>query len=354
MKRPENITAAMIAEKLDLSRTTVSLVLSGRAKAHRISDHTAERVLAAARAMRYRPNAAAQQLAGKRSNAIGVLVTSELMIDLRLIETMERLAAERGIRFIVGHAIGSTERVRDYLGDFLARGVDGLFSFFHHHPDHRTELMPDLLRFQNVVYYERPVDADGTTPPGVCFAGPDFFEVGRLGVQHLVDRGRQRIGLLFRESGFPYALERRRACEQVLAGAGRTMDPRLMWVMTERTGRPWTDVLSPELALRVVDDLVLDEKVDGIVAVNDLYAASLVGALRRRGLRVPDDVAVVGCDNLELGSFIDPPLTTIDLRLSEVAKVLTDMMWSLLDRRWIPEDRRAVHVTPELIVRESS
>src|SRR5690606_5311354 len=104
--RPQ-VTAAMIAEELKLSRTTVSAVLSGRAERHRIADETVRRVLTAARRLNYRPNAAARQLAGQRSNSVGVLVTSELMIDLRLIAIMEVLASARGIRFIVGHAVGS-------------------------------------------------------------------------------------------------------------------------------------------------------------------------------------------------------------------------------------------------------
>src|SRR5690606_1824115 len=127
------VTAAMIAEELKLSRTTVSAVLSGRAERHRIAGETVQRVLTAARRLNYRPNAAARQLAGHRSNSVGVLVTSELMIDLRLIAIMEVLASARGIRFIVGHAVGSETQVKDYLADFRSRGVDGLFSFFHSH-----------------------------------------------------------------------------------------------------------------------------------------------------------------------------------------------------------------------------
>lgn len=340
------VTAEQIAEKLELSRTTVSLVLSGRAKAYRIADKTRTRVLAAAHAMRDQPNAAARQLTGKRSNAVGVLVTSELMIDLRLIEAMELLAAERGIRFMVGHGVGSSDHVISYLDDFRSRGVDGLFSFFHHHPEHRERLIPELLRFNNVVFYEGPADGSAAS---ACSAGPDFFEVGRLGVQHLLDRGRQRIGLVLRESEFPYAIARQQAYHQVL---GRR--EKLVWVMTERTGRHWMAPFNPDIAMNAVDELVVAGKADGIVAVNDYYAACLVRALRKRGFRVPDDVAVVGCDNLEIGAVLEPSLTTVDLRLNDVAKELMHLMFQRLDGQPIPADRRQVLVRPELFVREST
>lgn len=352
MRRTRNITAAKIAEKLSLSRTTVSLVLSGRGKANRIAESTARRVLAAAKELNYRPNAAARQLVGKRSNAVGVLVTSELMIDLRLIEAMEIIAAERGIRFIVGHAVGSAERVRDYIGDFRARGVDGLFSFFHNHPQHHQEILSDLSGLERVVYYERPIGHEALPSP-VCFVGPDFFEVGRLGTQRLVDAGRKRIGLVLRQSNLPYAIERRRAYEAALREAGHPLDPGLVWVMTERTGRHWMAPPTPELASAIVEDLVLGRHADGLVAVNDLYAAALISALRQRGIRVPEDVAVIGCDNLEMGPFIQPPLSTVDLCLAQLAGALMDMMLNLLDGRPIPPERRGILVRPELIVRKS-
>lgn len=349
MSRVQKVTAEMLAEKLELSRTTVSLVLNGRAEACRIAKSTQKRILAAARKMRYQPNAAARQLAGKNSNVIGVLVTSEMMIDLRLIEVMEILAAERGMRFIVGHAVGSPDRVIDYLNDFRSRGVDGLFSFFHHHPAHRHVLAAELKRFANVVFYEQPGDRSAVCSPRCCYAGPDFFEVGRVGVQHLVDRGRRRIALVLREMAFPYAVARREAYHRVL---GDSDD--LVWVMAERTGRPWTSPFTPEIAMQAVDDLVAEKRADGIVAVNDFYAACLVRALRKRGFRVPDDVAVVGCDNLEIGAVVEPSITTVDLKLGDVARSLMSLMFQRLDGKRIREEHRGILVKPELFVRESS
>lgn len=354
MRTQRHITAATIAEQLELSRTTVSAVLSGRAERHRIAESTVQRVMAAARELNYRPNAAARQLAGKRSNSVGVLVTSELMIDLRLIELMEVIASERGIRFMVGHAVGSLAQVKEYLADFESRGVDAVVSFFHNHLASRGRFLPELFRFRNLVFYEPPIGPEGKPLDGFRYVGPDFYEVGRLGVQHLVSRGKRRIGLMFRESNFPYAIQRRQAFEDVLAAAGHPRDENLVWIMTERTGRNWTEPLSAEIAARTVDDLVRQQRVDGIVAVNDLYAGCLITQLRKRGYRVPQDVAVVGCDNLEFGSFMDPAITTIDLQLPEIARALVAMLFELLDGRPIPEDRQGVIVKPELVIRDSA
>jgi len=354
MHTQRHITAATIAEQLELSRTTVSAVLSGRAERHRISESTVQRVMAAARKLNYRPNAAARQLAGKRSNAVGVLVTSELMIDLRLIELMEVLASRKGVRFMVGHAVGSPEQVKEYLADFQSRGVDAVISFFHSHLASRGLFVPELFQFRNLVFYEPPIGRDRQVIEGFCFVGPDFDEVGRLGVQHLIDRGRRRIGLMLRESDLPYAAQRRHAFKQTLVSAGCPYGDELVWTMTDRTGRNWTEPLTPETAALAVDELVERQKVEGIVAVNDLYAACLITLLRKRGYRVPQDVAVIGCDNLEFGSFMDPAITTIDLQLADIAQGIVSILFDLLDGRQIPKDRQGVIVKPKLVVRDSA
>ena len=92
------VTSAQLAHRLQLSRATVSFVLNGKAEECRIPPATAERVQREAERLHYRPNSVARQLAGKRSNAVGVLINTEAMADARIIQRMEVLAAERGIR----------------------------------------------------------------------------------------------------------------------------------------------------------------------------------------------------------------------------------------------------------------
>ncbi|UCG16130.1 MAG: LacI family DNA-binding transcriptional regulator [Phycisphaerales bacterium] len=351
MARSPRITTSDIAEALNLSRTTVSLALAGRGRRYRIPDRTVGRVLEAAREMDYRPSLVAQQLAGKRSRAAGVLVNPEGIADVRLIRAMEMLAAEHGVRFIVGYAVGTYEKVREYLDDFEARGVDTVVSIVHNHPHFGDMVLAELKRFEHVVFYEKPGESFG---PGALYVQPDYFELGRLGVQHLIDRGRQRIGLVFSNLALPCAVQRRQAYEATLVDAGRTLDPALIWVLDEQTSEHWTAPFTPELALRALDALVVERKVDGIVAANDSYAARLLSVLRERGRRVPEDVAVVGCDNLELGTLVTPPLTTAGFDVEELAERMIEVMFAGLEGRDVEQGQRAVVVKPELVVRDSS
>jgi len=352
--RSKRVTAEYIAAHLKLSPTTVSLVLNGRGETHRISERTAKRVLAAAREMHYRPNPIARQLAGKRSNAVGVLISTDAIADVRLIQAMEIRAAERGVRFIVGHAVGTRERVLGYLDDFRARGVDAVISIFHNHPDYSSILEPELVKFQRVVFYERPGGWTGAAADGPAYVEPDYYQVGRLGVQHLLERGRRRIALAFSNLSFPYAVQRHRAYRDSLLEKGLPLDERLVWVLPERAATRWMDPFTPELARQAVEELVIRERADAIVAVNDSYAARLMAALRERGVRVPGDVAVVGCDNQEIGTLVDPPLTTIELRVEDLAAAMSELLFELLEKGSIPADRRAVVIPPELVVRASS
>ncbi|HOA75109.1 MAG TPA: LacI family DNA-binding transcriptional regulator [Phycisphaerae bacterium] len=347
-------TAEQIAAKLNLSRTTVSLVLNGRGEEHRISPRTISRVVAAAKEANYVPNVVARQLAGKRSNAVGVLIATAAIADTRMIQMMEIMASERGIRFIIGHAVGPQNRIREYLQDFRSRGVDALVSVFHNHPDYRDVVLPELARFRNVVFYERP-DFNGRAPvERPCYVEPDFRAVGRLGVQHLLDIGRRRIGLVFNNLAFSYAVQRYEAYCQTLAAANIPVDDALVWALDRQPGLHWTDSFTNELADAAVETLVVQHKADAIVAVNDSYAARVVAALHRRGFRVPDDVAIVGCDNLEVGSLVEPPLTTFDMELEALARAQVDMIFKLVDQGVVPEEQRAVVIQPRLIVREST
>lgn len=348
----KRITATQIAKRLGVSQTTVSMVLNGQSRRYNISEATAKRIEAEAKRLGYRPSSVARQLAGMPSNAVGVLLSTANPVDARLLQTMEVMAAEREIRFIVGHAVGTGDRAREYLDDFHARDVDGIISIFHNHPDYREAVLPKLAEFERVVYYEKPLlEISGVKP---CYVEPDFFEVGRLAVQHLVDRGRKRIGLVLNHLLFPFARARLEAYKTVLREAGHPLEKNLIWVMDEQDSMCWTDLFDEKAALRVVDELVVRRRADGIVLVNDIYAAWTAAALRRRGLKIPDDVALVSCNDLDIAPLISPPLTAIDLRVKELAGAVMQMFFQLLDEGDIPADRRAVVIAPRLNLRESS
>jgi DNA-binding LacI/PurR family transcriptional regulator len=248
-KKRKRVTIEQLASQLKLSPATVSFVLNGKDREHRIAQATATRVREEAARLDYHPSAIARQLVGMKSNAVGVLINTQAIADPRLIQNMEMIAAERGVRFIVGHAVVTRQQVKAYLSDFRDRGVDGIISVFHSHPDYAETVLPELARFDNVVYFERPEDGLATTPAATCYVQPNYYEVGRLGVQHLLDRGRRRIATVFNDMAFPYSRARRRAYEDTLKAAGLPVDDRSIRLMDGQPGRHWSDRFDDRLAL---------------------------------------------------------------------------------------------------------
>jgi DNA-binding LacI/PurR family transcriptional regulator len=350
------VTISSMARRLSLSPTTVATAINGSASRYGISEATVARVKAEAARLNYRPNAAARQLTGKRSNTVGVLITTDALADPRLIQRMEILAAERGIRFLVGHVVSGPARAKDYLDDFHGRGIDAVISIFHNHPDYQEIVRRELSRFERVVYYERPAGdlRAGAADVAPCYVQPDFYEAGRLAVQHLVDRGRRRIGLALDNVLFPYGEAWKSAYRDVLQAAGLPVEDGLFWVMDRRMPVRGIEPLTTEAAARAVDDLVLAGGADAVVTCRDSDALRIMAALHRRGRRVPDDVALVGCDNAEVGTCVEPQLTTVDLRVDDLARAVVEILFQMLDDDAVPQEHRAAIIKPELIVRQST
>lgn len=343
------MTATDLAKSLTLSRTTVSLVLNGRGQEFGISARTIERVVKGANLARYRPDPIARQLAGMRSNIVGVLVNTSCSSDPRLIERMEVLAFERQLRFIVGHAMGGSEQIREYIRDFRARRVDAVVSFHHNNSEFQDAIYAELSHVQRVLYYDRP-DGDYVIAP--LSVGPDYFQMGKIAAEHLIRRGCRKIGLIgLEESIYPILRRRREGFEQALADAGRS--PPEVWHVNGSRSIRWIEPHTDLEAAEIINELVIRRGVDGLFAINDLHAARLISVLRRLGRRVPDDVAIIGADNMDIGTLVDPQITTVDLQLDELTSSIMRLLFEMLSNE-SPTPTVSILVPPILIRRESA
>jgi len=356
------MTAAKLAKALNLSRTTVSLVLNGRAERYGLSRQTVEKVISGAKRLNYQPDPVARQLAGMRSNVVGILVSSACVVDPRLIERMEILAAERQLRFIVGHAIGDAAKVKEYLQDFRARRVDALVSFHHNHPSYEGAVLDELRQMEQVLYYEKPA----ARMPNAWYVEVDYDEMGRAAARRFIASGRRRVGLVgLSETIYPVLRRRRLGFQRALREAGLAHGPELVWRVDERRSLRWNEAPTQAEAEAVIDELVARQRCDAIFAVNDLFAARLVAALRRAGRTVPGDVAIIGADNMDISTLIDPQITTIDVQIDDLARATVGLLFEMLGRRdegpaaagapaAARSSSRGITVKPQLVVRESA
>ena len=343
-----------------MTRWIAGAILNGGDGNSRCAPDTAERIRAASARLGYRPNPAARLLSGKRSNTFGVLVASagDPLVAF-LIQELQVELARVGSQALVGNTFEGWDRVEagftDRVEDFARRGVDGVFCAVHRWwPGDRRAL---LERFPNTIFYEDP-EIDGAR-----FVAPDRRACGRIAVEHLVATGRRRIGLALMTLSRPTHRSRLAGYLEALAAAGlEAAAPPVfdaarfgaVFPMHNPTTRHWD--YPAEIADHCIDALVRDGRADAIVAHDDFLAAVLLKRLRARGIRVPDDVAVVGYLNHYLADWVDPALTTIDLSQSVAAKAMVELAEQLVEAgdAAAAGGPTSVLIQPQLVVRESA
>lgn len=324
----------------------VGRVLLGTGAGHiRVADKTAKRIRRIAREMGYQPNRMAQQLAGRASEVIGVIIDSRSPgIYFNRLSAIEKLAAEAGYRLMVGQSHGDLNQLRGYCNDFASRGVDGVVCITHRYPGYGDKVAELFTRLKNVVFIGEPasnrLDLNVIaidTPAAVCQI-----------VEHLAGLGRQRIGLLLYSSGSHSMEMRLTGYTEGLRRVGLAVNERLV------TNVEPSDGFTPQAIEPAVERLIDGANADAIIAVNDIVAIHVIKSLKRRGLRVPEDIAIAGYDNTDVSRLYEPSLTTVDQQTEIVSQFAMRLLMSLIRGEELsPQDRRLV-VAPLLKVREST
>ncbi len=334
-----------VASRAGVSATLVSQVLrGGGSSTTRVSERTALRVRRAAAMLGYRPNVLAQQLKGKRSDVIGVLIGAESTpANHRRLAAIERAANRRGWRLMIGQFHRDTAATHDYLVDFLSRGIEALLCFHNPAPSYDDELPPLLRQFRAVVFQT------GSPHDGMCVVDVDRAQGVRAAFEHLHSRGRRRIALVLNEPPDldPLMADRLRGWREGLADARMDAAPERLWTGTGEYPP------SSGLVARAAEHLVA-VNADAVIASNDVWALKLIKAFRRLGRRTPDDVAVVGFDNLDAAELCDPSLTSIDQNNTAFADAAIELLSDMLTDHRLDERPRRIVVPAKLVVREST
>lgn len=333
-----------VARAAGVSRVAAAHVLNGAGVASvRVSETTRRRIEAIARKLNYRPNRVAQQLRGVPSGLVGVIFDSQWPTNLQRLSLLERAGIHRGLRFIVGQVHGDARLSARYLDDFQDRGVEAILCIVDLKQNYLAEIRPLFQGRRNVVFHGRALSDDG-----LCVR-VDTADGIRQSVAHLAERGRRRIGMLLSHSGDEFMAYRKAGYAAEFTDRGLAVDNRLLWCAESATGLP-----DPGTLDRAIDELVHNQQADAIIAADDVWAVRLIQRLKVRGCRVPDDVAIIGYDNLDLATVIEPPLTTVDQCHAEYAEAAIEMLLKVTGHNEVAEADRVRVVRPKLIVREST
>ncbi|HTN59754.1 MAG TPA: LacI family DNA-binding transcriptional regulator [Protaetiibacter sp.] len=290
-----------VAEAAGVSITTASQVMNGRG---RVADTTRARVLAAAQRLDYRPNALARSVASGRSRTIGVLAENAAgAFCMPVLIGINRELSSHDFASILFDARHDATLRHKHVRHLLDLHVDGIIVIGE---GADVSIAPLGVDFSGPV-----VQAYG--PPRAVDAvsvGPDEFAGGALAARRLIELGRRRIAHVTAADDLASTRERERGFLHALAEAGLRVESTLYGSFT----RGWGIQAATEL-------LAVSPGVDAVFAGNDAIAIGLAAGLESHGRRVPDDVAIVGYDNLAgYSDDTQPYLESIDPLLSEVGQ----------------------------------
>jgi LacI family transcriptional regulator len=328
---PAKVTLEMVAERAGVSPSTVSRILNGTAV---VSDDKRAAVDQAIAKLGFVPNPVARGLAGGRTLSIGVVSQA---IDspfygaaLRGIETALDAAGYSPL-FMSGHWHADEEaRCIEVL---RSRRVDGLIVLTGRLAD---SALRSVARSLPVVVTGRNLKA-----PNLVSMDFDNREGARQATRHLIDLGHRRIAFIAGDAQHPDAVDRQRGYQLALESAGLRLDPALVVQgnFSEHSG-----LLAAERLLQA------RARFSAIFAANDQMAVGAALGLHRHGRRVPDDVSLVGFDDLAGSLYMVPPLSTVHNPIQEIGQLAARAMLSLL-----AGERPQVEVpAPRLIAREST
>lgn len=307
--------------------------------AQTVKQVTRQRVLEAARALNYVPAAAGKTLSSGKTQTLGLMIcqADHLLTDAfipQVIYGMNEVSREHGYKVLV-EPVEDVARPDAYTSLVHAKQIDGLIVLNLRSHD------PQLLR---LIDEEFPVVLIGELehPKAYCVT-TEGAEAAERAVTHLVGLGHRRIAYIsYAPEGYFGALNRLEGYQQALRAANIPFDPSLV-----RYG-----AYSAESGYEAMRSLLsTTPDLTAVFAGNDTIAFGAMTALHQRGLRIPEEVAVVGFDDLPMAAFATPPLTTVRTHAVEQARHAGTMLVELMAGKAVA--KRRVEVATELVVRRS-
>jgi LacI family transcriptional regulator len=327
-----------IANDLGLSIVTVSKVLRDHPD---ISAETRDRVLKRMKEVNYRPNLAARALVTGRTYSIG-LVVPDLVHPFfgEVAKGMSRILRKKGYNLVISSSDEDPELEQHEVDQLLARRVDALII---------ASAQLDGEMFRRIEEQQTPyilIDRK-ISDLNANFVGVDDTAAGRLATAHLIEKGRRRIAHI----GGPCvstATGRLDGYRRALAAAKIAFNPD--YVITRGQRDDASDRSGYE-AMRKF--LALSPLPDGVFCYNDPTAMGAMDAILERGLRIPEDIAIVGCGNVRYAGFLRVPLTTIDQQSEEIGDRSAKLALTQIDAKGAGRVKTML-LEPKLIVRQSA
>ncbi|WP_288677789.1 HTH-type transcriptional repressor PurR [uncultured Aggregatibacter sp.] len=322
-----------VAKMAGVSTTTVSHVIN---KTRFVAQETESLVLQAIKDLNYSPSAVARSLKVNTTKSIGMIVTtSEAPYFAEIIHAVEEHCYRQGYSLFLCNTQNNAEKIKNHLEMLAKKRVDGILVMC-------SEYLPDSLNllhsFENI-------------PMVVMDWGPNVhtdiildnsFDGGYLATKHLIENGHKYIGIIAGELTKTTAKTRYEGFIHAMKEAGLTVNPN--WVME--------GFFEPEDGYECMNKILSQDNLPtAVFCCNDVMALGAISAIGEKGLRVPEDISIIGYDNIHASRFYSPPLTTVHQSKSRLGVQAVNLLFERINHK--SDQKEKIEIHPELVVRKS-
>ncbi len=328
------ITLDDVAQKAGVSASTVSRVLNNTG---RVSDKVREHVKNVIEAMGYQPNSNARALASKRTEVVG-LVTPNISLSFNsvLASGVSELVQQRNYKMLVTNSYNDKRNEINAINSFRAQGLENIL--VHSHALSDRELVALATDIKGLVVINRFIKKIAHRCVWL-----DNVEAGKVAAEYCLNRGHTKIAMMMHKHQSNDDKRRIEGITLALNEKGLSVNPDAILY-----GKGGED-LGRKLAKQLIES---ELEYTTVIAYNDLIAAGALNEFQDQGIRVPEDVSIIGFDNLFICTLTRPSLTTIHHPICEMAKYAANLSINLVDAE--TETNKDTHLfLPTLVERDS-
>ncbi|WP_386686582.1 HTH-type transcriptional repressor PurR [Lonepinella sp. MS14437] len=323
-----------VAKIAGVSTTTVSHVIN---KTRHVAEDTKQAVLNAIRTLSYSPSDVARSLKINTTKSIGMIVTtSESPYFAEIIHAVENHCYRQGYSLFLCNTQNDTKKIKNHLEMLAKKRVDGVLIMCAEYHQESIDLFNNFQDLPLVVMEW-----------GIQHSNNDMildnsFNGGYLATQHLIENGHQKIGIISGELNKTTAQTRFQGFEKAMSDAGLTLNPN--WIQEGS--------FEPEDGYECMNKILEQQELPtAVFCCNDVMALGAISAITEKGLRVPDDISIIGYDNIHSSRFYAPPLTTIHQSKARLGERALQLLLERIHHK--NTERETIEIYPELVVRKS-
>jgi len=326
------VTISDVAKLANVSTATVSRVLSNSGN---VKKETTEKVLEAIQKLNYQPNVLARQLRKLETKTVLVVVPDITNTFFsKILRGIERVAIENDYEVLLGDTGNDVERERGYLDILRQKKADGMILLTARLESHLLEEIAG--EFPVVLACEY---LEGSTIPTVSI---DNISSARKATEYLINLGHRRIGFISGPLNVILSRDRLKGFRQAMAQHNIPIESFLV-----QEG----DFSFESGYNMMMKFLALDQPPTAVFAANDEMAIGAIKAIKSKGLHVPDDISVVGFDDIKFASIYEPALTTISQPMFEIGKKAMELLIKLINKDQLEKNQYILE--DQLVIRET-